>query len=90
MNLRNARHADDPRPLDETCPCPACANYSRAYLHHLVKSEEILAATLLSWHNIQYYQSLMAAMRAAIAAQDFAPFARQFADQQALGDIEPL
>jgi queuine tRNA-ribosyltransferase len=90
VNLRNARHADDPRPLDETCGCPACGNYSRAYLHHLAKSDEILGATLLSWHNIQYYQSLMAAMRGAIADRNFAAFARNFADQQARGDIEPL
>ena len=90
VNLRNARHADDPRPLDETCACPACAHYGRAYLHHLATADEILGATLLSWHNIHYYQSLMAAMRAAIAEQTFDTFARQFTDEQAQGDIEPL
>ena len=90
VNLRNARHADDPRPLDETCDCPACDSYSRAYLHHLVKADEILGATLLSWHNIHYYQSLMAAMRAAIADHDFETFARRFAHEQALGDIAPI
>jgi len=90
VNLRNARHADDPRPLDETCACPACAHYGRAYLHHLAKADEILGAILLSWHNIHYYQSLMAAMRAAITDQNFEPFARQFTDRQAMGDIEPL
>jgi queuine tRNA-ribosyltransferase len=90
VNLRNARHADDPRPLDATCPCPACRHYSRAYLHHLAKANEILASTLLSWHNITYYQLLMAGMRDAIAAQAFAAFARDFAEQQARGDIEPL
>ena len=90
VNLRNARHADDPRPLDETCDCPACDGYSRAYLHHLVKANEILGATLLSWHNIHYYQSLMAAMRAAIADQNFETFARRFTHEQAVGDMEPL
>jgi len=90
VNLRNARHADDPRPLDESCSCPACGHYSRAYLHHLVKANEILASTLLSWHNITYYQSLMAGMREAIAARTFTAFARDFAEMQARGDIEPL
>ena len=90
VNLRNARHADDPRPLDETCLCPACSGYGRAYLHHLAKADEILASTLLTWHNIHYYQSLMAAMRDAIAEQNFALFARRFADEQAAGDIEPI
>ena len=90
VNLRNARHADDPRPLDEACACPACGGYGRAYLHHLAKAGEILGATLLSWHNLHYYQSLMAAMRSAIAEQRFDSFARQFADEQARGDIAPL
>ena len=90
VNLRNARHADDPRPLDETCLCPTCSGYGRAYLHHLAKADEILSSTLLTWHNIHYYQSLMAAMRDAIAERNFALFARRFADQQAAGDIEPI
>lgn len=90
VNLRNARHADDPRPLDETCRCPACSSYGRAYLHHLAKADEILGATLLSWHNIHYYQSLMAAMGDAIAEQNFETFVRQFTADQAQGDIEPL
>src|SRR5919112_4219544 len=59
INLRNARHADDPRPLDETSACPAARDYSRAYLHHLVRSDEILAAILLSWNNLWHYQELM-------------------------------
>ena len=79
VNLRNARHADDPRPLDESVPCPASREYSRAYLHHLVRSGEILGAMLLSWHNVAYYQHLMAGMRAAIAAGAFAAFAEAFA-----------
>ncbi len=68
LNLRNARHAEDPAPLDMGCSCPACTGYSRAYLRHLVKTGEILGAMLLTWHNLQFYQDLMAAMRAAIAA----------------------
>jgi queuine tRNA-ribosyltransferase len=67
VNLRNARHAEDSAPLDETCDCPACRDYGRAYLHHLVKSDEILASMLLTWHNLRYYQTLMAELRAGIA-----------------------
>jgi queuine tRNA-ribosyltransferase len=75
INLRNAKHADDPRPLDETSECPAARDYSRAYLHHLVKANEILGAMLLTWANVAYYQSLMAGMREAISAGKFAEFA---------------
>ena len=75
LNLKNARHADDPRPLDETSDCPAARDYSRAYLHHLVKANEILASMLLSWANVAYYQSLMAGIREAIAAGRFSDFA---------------
>jgi queuine tRNA-ribosyltransferase len=71
INLRNARHAADPRPLDEASDCPAARDYSRAYLHHLVKSGEILGMMLLSWANLAYYQSLMAGLRAAIAERRF-------------------
>jgi queuine tRNA-ribosyltransferase len=66
LNLRNARHADDPAPLDPECRCSACIGFSRAYLHHLVKAGEILAAMLLTTHNLTYYADLMAAMREAI------------------------
>jgi len=90
VNLKNARHADDPRPLDAACGCPACTRFSRAYLHHLFKAEEVLSLMLLSWHNIQYYQDLMAGMRAAIEAGHFAAFAADFQAMQAMGDIEPL
>jgi queuine tRNA-ribosyltransferase len=90
VNLKNARHAEDPRPLDADCHCPACRNYSRAYLHHLFKAEEVLSLMLLSWHNIQYYQDLMAGMRAAIAAGSFAAFESDFHAAQARGDIEPI
>ncbi|MFZ1414754.1 MAG: tRNA guanosine(34) transglycosylase Tgt [Defluviicoccus sp.] len=90
VNLRNARHADDPRPLDETVPCPASRDYSRAYLHHLVRSGEILGAILLTWHNIAYYQALMAGMRTAIEDGRFAAFAAAFAVDQERGDIDVL
>ena len=90
VNLRNARHADDPRPLDETCDCPACAHYGRAYLHHLARAGEILGAMLLSWHNLRYYQRLMAGMRSAIAAGGFAEHAGALAEGWDEGDIPPL
>ena len=90
VNLKNARHAEDPRPLDADCRCPACSHYSRAYLHHLFKAEEVLSLMLLSWHNIQYYQDLMAAMRAAISTGTFAAFEADFHAQQVRGDIDPI
>ncbi len=77
INLRNAVHADDPRPLDEASACPAARDYSRAYLHHLFKAGEILGAMLLSWANIQFYQELMAEARLAIAEKRFAAFAER-------------
>ncbi|HZT88219.1 MAG TPA: tRNA guanosine(34) transglycosylase Tgt [Stellaceae bacterium] len=80
VNLRNARHAEDPAPLDPACACPACAGYSRAYLHHLCKSGEILASMLLTAHNLRYYADLMRMMRAAIEAGAFADFAASFAE----------
>jgi queuine tRNA-ribosyltransferase len=89
VNLKNARHADDPRPLDETSDCPATRDYSRAYLHHLVKSDEILAAILLTWNNLHFYQWMMRNMRAAIETGSFATFAASFAADQARGDIPP-
>ena len=90
VNLRNARHQDDPRPLDEACACPACRHHSRAYLHHLIRSEEILGPMLLTWHNIQYYQDVMRGLRAAIAAGRAADFAARMAEDEARGDIEPV
>lgn len=78
LNLRNARHTEDSAPLDERCPCDACAKYSRAYLHHLVKSGEILGAMLLTEHNLTFYQALMSGMRAAIGEGRFAAFAADF------------
>ena len=82
LNLRNARHADDPSPLDRDCRCPACTGYSRAYLHHLARCGEILGAMLLTAHNLRYYADLMAAMRAAIGAGALADFAAAFAEAQ--------
>jgi queuine tRNA-ribosyltransferase len=90
VNLRNARHAEDPRPLDAACACPACAGYGRAYLHHLVKSDEILGAVLLTWHNLHYYQDLMAGLRGAIAAGTLDDHAALFAESQARGDIPEI
>jgi queuine tRNA-ribosyltransferase len=79
VNLRNARHADDPMPLDPECRCPACMGYSRAYLHHLCRSGEILGSMLLTAHNLHYYADLMAGMRAAIETGGLADFAAGFA-----------
>jgi len=90
VNLRNARHADDPRPLEEGCDCPACRGYSRAYLHHVVRAGEIIASMLLTWHNLAYYQRLMADLRAAIAAGNLARMVAGFEAARAMRDIEPL
>lgn len=90
VNIKNARHMDDPRPLDEHCSCPACRNYSRAYLHHVFKAQEILSAMLLTWHNLHYYQELMQGLRDAIAAGRLNEFVAQFHALRAEGDIEPL
>ncbi len=90
LNIKNARHADDPRPLDENCGCPACNNYSRAYLHHVFRAKEIIQSMLLTWHNLHYYQDLMQEMRAAIVAGKFAEFEADFHSTRAAGDIEQL
>ncbi|EKE43556.1 queuine tRNA-ribosyltransferase [Oceaniovalibus guishaninsula JLT2003] len=90
VNIKNARHADDPRPLDETCDCPACQSYSRAYLHHVFRAQEMISGMLLTWHNLRYYQRLMEGMRTAIAAGTFAGWQDDFHATRALGDIEPL
>jgi queuine tRNA-ribosyltransferase len=89
INLRNARHADDPRPLDETSAWPSTCNYSRAYLHHLVRSGETLGAMLLSEINVAYYQSLMHDIRQAISAGTFVNFREQTREGWARGDIAP-
>jgi queuine tRNA-ribosyltransferase len=87
VNLRNARHADDPRPLDEMSDCPAARDYSRAYLHHLVKAGENLSGMLLSWNNLAYYQSLMAGIRAAIDEGRFDDFRSSVKEGWARGDL---
>ncbi|ODN71287.1 Queuine tRNA-ribosyltransferase [Methylobrevis pamukkalensis] len=87
INLRNARHAEDPRPLDEASDCPAARDYSRAYLHHLVRAEEALGAMLLTWVNVAYYQSLMQGIRDAIEAGRYADFVAETKAGWARGDI---
>jgi queuine tRNA-ribosyltransferase len=89
INLRNARHADDPRPLDAQSRCPAARNYSRAYLHHLVRANEMLGAILLTTINVAYYQELMAALRRAIAAGRFAALLEELREGWARGDLPP-
>jgi queuine tRNA-ribosyltransferase len=79
LNLRNARHAEDTSPLDVECHCPACRKFTRAYLHHVVKANEIIASMLLTWHNLTYYQDLMAGLRGAIAAGRVQLFAQSCA-----------
>jgi queuine tRNA-ribosyltransferase len=90
VNIKNARHADDPRPLDEACTCPACRTYSRAYLHHVVRSGEIIASMLLTWHNLHYFQELMAGLRGAVAEGRLDAFVADFHSTRAGGDIPPL
>ena len=90
LNIKNARHADDPRPLDENCFCPACSNYSRAYLHHVFRAQEMISGMLLTWHNLHYFQDIMQGMRDAIAVGGFAAWEAEFHAGRAQGDIEPL
>ncbi len=90
VNIKNARHMDDPRPIDEACTCPACRGYSRAYLHHVFKSQEIIASMLMTWHNLHYFQELMQGLRDAIAAGQLAEFVQDFHALRAEGDLEPL
>ena len=89
VNLRNARHADDPRPLDPRIDCAASRDYSRAYLHHLVRANEILGMVLLTWHNLAYYQHHMGGMRAAIEGGRFADHAAEVEAGWERGDIPP-
>ena len=90
VNLRNARHKNDPRPLDSECRCPACSNYSRAYLHHVIKTGEIIGSMLLTWHNLHYYQTLMNDLRQAISNQNLSKFVKDFREMQSSGDIEQI
>ena len=90
VNIKNARHQNDPRPLDASCQCPACKNYSRAYLHHVFKSQEIISSMLITWHNLHYYQELMEKMRKAILNQSFSDFELDFNENLSLGDLDPI
>ncbi|MDK2963762.1 MAG: queuine tRNA-ribosyltransferase [Verrucomicrobiota bacterium] len=90
LNFMNARHADDPRPLDPDCSCYTCRSYSRAYIHHLLKCQEMLGPMLLTRHNLHYYQELMAGLRGAIEAGTLVGFAQAFARQYEGGDIETI
>lgn len=90
VNLNNARHTEDPRPLDENCTCYTCRQYSRAYLHHLIRAKEILGAILLTWHNLHYYQTLMAGLRKAVSEGKSVEFAEKFNKEYSSGDIEPV
>ena len=87
INLRNARHAEDPRPLDEEAGWPPARDYSRAYLHHLIKAGESLGGMLLTWNNLAYYQHLMGGVRAAIAAGRYDDFRREAKEGWARGDL---
>ncbi len=90
VNIKNARHQDDPRPLDEHCTCPACRSYSRAYLHHVFRAGEIISSMLMTWHNLHYFQELMAGLRGAIAAGSLDAFVAEFHARRAEGDVPPL
>lgn len=90
INIRNARHREDYRPLEEGCDCPLCTHYSRAYIHHLQKCNEILGVMLLTWHNIRYYERLMQGLRQAIEEDKLQEFADDFYRKQAQGDIKEL
>ncbi|HXV31867.1 MAG TPA: tRNA guanosine(34) transglycosylase Tgt [Sinorhizobium sp.] len=90
INLRNARHAEDTRPLDEQSSCPATRDYSRAYLHHLIRSNESLGGMLLSWNNLAYYQELMAGIRKAIEEGRYADFMAETQEGWQRGDLPPL
>ena len=90
VNIRNARHQEDPRPLDETCACVACTRHSRAYLHHLFRCQEILGPVLLTAHNVTFYQNLMSGLRAAISDQRLDPWAEDFLEAYGQGDIAPI
>jgi queuine tRNA-ribosyltransferase len=90
VNIKNARHMDDPRPLDADCTCPACRDYSRAYLHHVFRSGEIISSMLLTWHNLHYFQELMQGLRDAIRDGRLAAFVAAFHALRAEGDVEPV
>ena len=90
INIRNARHAEDPRQLQDNCKCPVCNNYSRAYLHHLFKANEMLGPMLLTRHNLTYYQDLMYSIRSAISNNELTNFVKTFYKDKLKGDVEIL
>ena len=90
INMKNARHVDDMRPIEASCACPACTKYSRAYIAHLIRSGEILGFMLLTWHNIQFYQDLMKGLRDAITDGALPAFATGFLERYRAGDIDPI
>jgi len=90
INIRNARHQDDSRPLDEGCACPACSGFSRAYLHHLFRCGEMLGPMLLTVHNVTFYQDVMAGLRGAIGDGDLGGWSQAFLTAYRGGDIPPL
>ena len=90
INIRNARHSKDPRPIDSKCNCYTCSNYSRAYLHHVNKAKEIISSILLTWHNLHYYQELMSGIRHAIEMNAFDKFCTDFYKLMDGGDCDPM
>ena len=90
VNIRNARHAEDPRPLDEKCICPVCSSFSRAYVHHLFKANEMLGPMLLTRHNLSYYQNLMHSLRESISEKNLSAFVKNFRKRSRDDDIEPV
>lgn len=90
INMKNARHKEDDRPIDSECSCPACTQYSRAYISHLIRAGEILGSMLLTWHNLQFYQDLMAGLRSAIEAGNLTSHANKFRERYRSGDIDPI
>lgn len=90
LNMKNSRHIDDPRPMDSECKCPACRNYSRAYISHLIRSGEILGPMLMTEHNLTYYQDLMAGLRDAISQKSLGVFVEKFHETRAQGDIDEI
>jgi queuine tRNA-ribosyltransferase len=90
VNIKNARHQDDPRPLDPDCRCPTCAAYSRAYLHHVFKAGEIISSMLLTWHNLHYYQELVGTLRRAIGSGGLADCIEELEAGWDAGDLPPV
>jgi queuine tRNA-ribosyltransferase len=88
INIRNAKFAEDPQPLDPGCACPSCAQFSRAYIHHLIRAGEILGAMLMTEHNLAFYQALMADLRGAITEGRLTDFANGFLERYRQGKVE--